>query len=304
MSGMTDIMMIGLVAIAGWYILQSGALNNLLQPTQAAPAPAPVYTTPAPATVPTLETQCTQESGVWQGNCCSCPNKTCTNKCGVGQVAHTNEEACETEDGVWQYNRYPQCCSCPNKECSYKCGSIKKTPSGGVPGTISESTKAAGLCKSEGSNNVWNAKAKCCTCANRCCKNKCGGPCKTATKAPAPAKKSSGGQNAKELDVKNNPALQKQNAKINQCRNLTGASYKACLASYAHAYMAGSSNRRGPSYTGRDDFKHLTHVEFPTPIDFQYEASAHPYYLGPRNPERASLLKRFNSNFANVRFSG
>ena len=119
---MTDMIMIGLVAIVGYYVLQSGVLNNLGGGTTTAPAPTYNYTAPAPATVPTLETQCTTEGGVWQGNCCSCPNATCTNKCGGGQVKHTYAEACETEDGVWQPNRNPPCCSCPNLECSRKCG--------------------------------------------------------------------------------------------------------------------------------------------------------------------------------------
>ena len=294
---MTDIIMIALVGVMGYYVLTSGVLTGQ---TPAAPVTYTTPVAPAAAPVPTLQTQCTTEGGVWQGNCCSCPNKDCTNKCGM--VDATNEDACNTEDGVWQPNNDPPCCSCPNKECSRKCGSIDEDPSGGVKGTISQDAKLAGVCKSEANpgQNVWSTSRKCCQCPNRKCQHKCPG-------AAAPAKKSSGGggQNAKEFD-EDAPAAKKQNAKINQCRNLTGASHKACMASYARSYLAGSSSRFGPGYTGRDNFqdKLILRRTVPSPVDFQYEARAHPYYLGPRSPERSALLRRFNSNFSTMRFSG
>lgn len=328
MAGMTDILMIGLVLVGGYYALQYMQQGGFGQTT------APItYTTPtAPAVLPTLETQCTTEGGKWQGNCCSCPNANCTNPC-RGDV-HTYEEACETEDGLWQPNQRPPCCSCPNKECSYKCGSLELDPSGGIKGTLSKSATAAGLCQSEGPwfastksyGNKWTGN--CCSCPNRLCRNKCKSaaprvPLKESTTTPGaktPAKRtgtpasrsqSTGGGVGGPGVVKKPAAKPGLTAKqknlpnkLNQCAGLTGQSYLSCVNSYAHAYLAGSYNRRGPSYTGRDDFRHITNVEFPTPIDFQYEASAHPYYLGPRSPERAALLKRFNSNFATMRFSG
>ena len=135
--------MIGLVGIVGYYVLSSGVLTGQ---TQTAPAPV-TYTTPAPAALPTLQNQCETEGGKWQGSCCSCPNKNCTQKCGAQDQAYTNEDVCDTEDGVWQYNQYPQCCSCPNKNCSHKCGSINKTASGGVPAMLD-------LCEEQ--NGKWN----------------------------------------------------------------------------------------------------------------------------------------------------
>lgn len=88
------------------------------------------------------------------------------------------------------------------------------------------------------------------------------------------------------------------------CEQFTGATRDACLKSrYASAYLGSAFNRRGPSYNYRDDFPDPEHMEFPD-RDWYGEASKHPYYLGDVSLERDMLLKRFNSNFGSMRFSG
>ena len=303
---MTDIIMVGLVGIMGYYVLASGVLTGQTQTTTPAPT---TYTTPAPVAptaLPSLQTQCDTEGGKWQGSCCSCPNANCTEKCGSDENKEFDVvDACESEDGLWQTNRNPQCCSCPNKDCSFKCGKIKKTPSGGEVGTISEDEKARGLCISEtGDADNWNPKAKCCTCSGTC-RNKC----RTSTVSSKGSGKASPGVTPKKPAPKGAVTLKKPAPKpcAAKCAPLKNspATYKSCCASnYARSYLAGSSNRRGPSYTGRDDYRHYTGVEFPSPVDFEYESVARPNWLGPVSPERHSLIRRFQSNFGTMRFSG
>jgi hypothetical protein len=333
-------LVIGGVGLYALYAYNQGALGTTTTPTTTTYTdpgyvdPGVTYTDPGSSETTTgvqglgpLATQCEDQGGVWQGDCCSCPNDPdCNNKC--GKTKATKKDACEHEGGTW--NAVVNCCSCPNMLCGpNKCRGPTgpaQDPSGcsNKPGDdqdcdISTSDALAGVCESEGDDNLWNISRKCCSCPNRDCQNKCPGAT-TPTQAPAKKKSTGGGGGGSKLPTKSpmtakppvrkpapkpGPITAAKPSKVKQCAGLTGATRTACLNSYAHAYLGSAFNRRGPSYTMRDDFRHLPNVENPSPVDFLYEAERKPYYLGAYpHPDRASLIKRFQSNFSTMRFSG
>ena len=335
MAGMGDlatILLVGGVGLYALYAYNQGALGTTTGGDLGGTTtftPGETYTDPTTSDpIPATNATCQQQGGIWQGECCSCPGNNCHNKC--GQTDITQRDVCVHERGLWEPNTIwagrKGCCRCPNIACSDKCGSAEG-PSGGVPGTINNDEKLAGVCESEGDDNLWNTAKKCCSCPNRQCQNKCKTTARvplkdsdSTTGAKQPAKrqnterpKSTGGGVGGPGKVVPNTPKKSVSTCSSKCAALKNSpsSYKACCAAnYATAYLGSAFNRRGPSYTMRDDFRHLPNVENPVPTDFLYEATYRPFYLGNApHPQRTALRERFDlnanakSNFT-MRFSG
>lgn len=349
MGDIAMILVIGGVGLYALYAYNQGALGTTTGTTEFIPGESYVDPTTGTG-IPATNATCQQEGGIWQGYCCSCPNNNCHTKCGVTDVTQrdvcVHEGGLWEPNGIGEDND-KGCCRCPNLDCSDKCGANQNDSGcgGDDPGcSITTAQRLEGICKSEGVGNAWNFQRNCCSCPNKTCQHKCPGP--PAPKDPGgsaeerkrmtegqkklvregstgdrkpdgtpkpitPAKPKPAAACPANSKCANGKCFQKCPSCKSQC-NSPGTFDACCKAqsNYARSYLAGSSNRLGPSYTHRDDFRHLTHVEFPAPIDFLEEATFRPYYLGnDPHPLRKALIDRFdlnanaNSNFS-MRFSG
>lgn len=332
-GGLGDVAMILVIGGVGLYALYAynqGALGTGTTTGTTEFIPGESYVDPTTGTgIPATNATCQQQGGIWQGICCSCPNNDCDNKCGKTDV--TGRDVCVHEGGLWEplgigEDNERGCCRCPNLDCSDKCGAARD-PSGGKKSSISPKE---GLCMSEG--GTWDGRY--CVCPNRKCQNKKPSPLtpqEQDDKRLDDARKklvkegSTGDRDPKTGVPKPITPAAKPKMSPNEglCRSEGGKwNGKCCTcpnqicknkctgANYAHSYLAGSSNRLGPGYTHRDDFRHPTNVEFPAPTDFLYEATYRPFYLGNApHQQRTALRKRFDlnanakSNFS-MRFSG
>lgn len=350
MGDIAMILVIGGVGLYALYAYNQGALGTGTTTGTTEFTPGVSYEDPTTGEgIPATNATCQQQGGIWQGICCSCPNNNCDNKCGktdiTGRDVCVHEGGLWEPLGIGEDNERG-CCRCPNLDCSDKCGADREPAHAAKPLTTAQ--RLEGVCKSEGAGNAWNFGRNCCSCPNKICQHKCPAPTRTPLRdsprtsgAKEPEReedrqtdedrpRSTGGgvggpgrvvPNTPKKSVSGpaKPALKCPNGKVYtncpKCKSLCNSpgSFDACCkanSSYARSYLAGSSNRLGPGYTHRDDFRHLTHVEFPAPIDFLEEATLRPYYLGNNpHPQRTALRKRFDlnanakSNFS-MRFSG
>ena len=341
MGDIAMILVIGGVGLYALYAYNQGALGTGTTTGTTEFTPGVSYEDPTTGEgIPATNATCQQQGGIWQGICCSCPNNNCDNKCGKTDI--TGRDVCVHEGGLWEplgigEDNERGCCRCPNLDCSDKCGADREPAHAAKPLTTAQ--RLEGVCKSEGAGNAWNFGRNCCSCPNKICQHKCPGPPKPLTPQEQDDKRmddarkklvkegSTGDRDPKtgvpkpitpaaKPKMSANEGLCKSEGSGNkwtgkccscpnrQCKN------KCTAANYARSYLGSAFNRRGPSYSYRDDFRHLTHVEFPAPIDFLEEATYRPYYLG-NNPhqQRTALRRRFDlnanakSNFS-MRFSG
>lgn len=266
---------------------------------------------------------CSYEGGRWLPDVkkCYCPNLRCSNKFGgnenpsggvKGGISQFEKDSklCQSEGGGWFGTK--NCCSCPNQLCKNKCPPVtrtplrqsqsKKTPDAREPANEEDRGTDESRPKSSGGGVGGPSDSKKYVAPKPKIPATPAPVCKSGTKYDWRTKKCVGV--ASSTTCTNGKSF----AKCPKCKSLCNSptSFTACCktaSNYASAYLAGSSNRRGPSYGYRDDFRHYTGVEFPTPVDFEYEAKYHPNWLGTQSPERSDLLKRFNAYRA-MRFSG
>lgn len=313
MSGMTDVVMILLVGVMGYYMLTymgqiqpasgtTGDTTNISYPIEEQS----FYELGACANfIDSDETEdrpCEKECGEG-GNGYDCNR--CEVACGQpnqyekkyvkGKPNVPNQDRCSTLfGGNCKGACGPKGTKTRCERCEDVCGTHTVTRS--FPGPKTTNLRnVAGLCTSQG--GVWNSSKNCCNCKGKklsqvtCCTGTGYVAPKTTSKT-APKK----GLTPKQKNLPN---------KLNQCAGLTGQTYKNCVNSYAHAYLGSAFSRWGPSYNYRDMFEDrlIQSRTVPSPVDFRYESVNRPYFLGPRSVERSDLIKRFQSNFSRMQFS-
>ena len=272
MSGMTDVLMIGIVLIGGYYMLTYMSQQQTTGTTgDTTNIGIPLEQTDYPDD-PTRLQECANFRTSDED-----PNRPCENECGKSghpDKCHRCEAACD-QAGVYG-PPYPWTTGLPKR-------------------TTNTIKNAAGICESEGGTWKTIGSRGCCQCPNRFCRNKC---------------KSSGGSGSKKKPSGKRPTPSSPASKPRSVPPGSGkvsGQRKAPPAKRSFAaYLGSAFNRWGPSYNYRDNFADplISKRVVPSPVDFRYESVSRPYYLGPRSPERASLIRRFQSNFSTLRFSG
>lgn len=373
---MTDILMIGLLLVGGYYLLSSGALGTLGGGTTTTTAP--TYTTPGSTTVTTpFSVPFEQVAELFENENTrvqACANwrtsdenadRPCENECGTNGNGYKCNNCMAACDQAGQYElKYvtgeygvpdtDRCATLWKNSCvdfcgvngnATQCANCEKDCGTGAahrfPGQRTQTLR--GLCNSQGGE--WDLDENCCDChGNTISQVNCCSGTGSTTRTPLKASKttpgaktpartgsqgtqksrsesSGGGVGGPSRVVPGTPKKSvsapkpapantkcpngKSFANCPKCKSQCNSpgTFDACCkaaSSYARSYLAGSSNRFGPGYTGRDNFvdELIASRVIPSPVDFPYESAKKPYYLGPISPERAALNRRFFANMA------